>query len=248
MLSHDNLVTGMICVSDRDKRAGILSNSSDRHCSYLPMAHLYERAVLLAMLSHGCQMICCPTPDKLFEYYAFVKPTRMFMVPRILNKVYDKVMGEVDKSKVKRFLVKQALRNEKPSFLSRFIFRKVKQLFGGEVVAMLSASAPISRDVLHFFRIALDSPIHELFGQTESTGIGTSTHTIDMSSGTVGTPMCTVEIKLIDVPGTDYRSDNNQGEICIRGPSVFKGKFDFIERIYEKNVELLIVSVSRYPH
>ncbi|CAF4847737.1 unnamed protein product, partial [Rotaria sp. Silwood1] len=88
---------------------------------------------------------------------------------------------------------------------------KVRQLFGNEVSAMLSASAPISRDVLHFFRIALDIPIYELFGQTESTGVGTTTHIIDKSCGTVGTSLCTVEIKLIDVPETNYRSENNQG-------------------------------------
>ncbi|CAF2643038.1 unnamed protein product [Rotaria sp. Silwood2] len=128
-------------------------------------------------------------------------------------------MSEVDKNKLKRFLVEQALRKNKSSLLSRIIFRKVKQIFGGEVRAMLSASAPISRDVLHFFRIALDIPIYELFGQTESTGVATTTHIIDKSCGTVGTSLCTVEIKLIDVPGTNYRSENNQGEICIRGPS-----------------------------
>ncbi|CAF4644446.1 unnamed protein product [Rotaria sp. Silwood2] len=53
-------------------------------------------------------------------------------------------MSEVDKNKLKRFLVEQALLKDKSSLLSRIIFRKVKQIFGGEVTAMLSASAPIS--------------------------------------------------------------------------------------------------------
>ncbi|CAF1050773.1 unnamed protein product [Rotaria sordida] len=225
MLTHDNFMTGMKSIADREGRANMLMNSKDRHCSFLPMAHLYEQAALLLMLSHGCQIVFCPTPDKLFEYYALVKPTRIYMVPRILNKVYDKVMNEVNKNKVKRCLVEQALRKDESSFLSRIIFRKVRQLFGGKVSAMLSASAPISRDVLHFFHIAFDIPIYELFGQTESTGVGTTTHVIDKSCGTVGTSLCTVEIKLIDVPGTNYRSENNQGEICIRGPNVFKGYY-----------------------
>ena len=56
------------------------------------------------------------------------------MVPRILNKVYDTIMAEVGKSKIKRFLISQALHIEKPSLFSRFVFRKVKNLFGGEVI------------------------------------------------------------------------------------------------------------------
>jgi len=226
MLTHDNLMAGLKSTIDREQRARIFLTPSDRHCSFLPMSHLYEQAALLLVLTHGCRIICCPTPEKLLEYYALFKPTRIFMVPRILNKVHRKVMSEIDKSKLKRFLVEQALRKRESSFLSRIIFRKVKQLFGGEVSTMLSASAPISRDVLHFFRIALDIPIYEIFGQTETTGVNTATHVSDTSYGTIGTSVCAVEIKLIDVPGTNYRSDNNQGEICIRGPSVFKGKFD----------------------
>ncbi|CAF1605805.1 unnamed protein product [Rotaria magnacalcarata] len=225
MITHENFMAGMKSTIDREKRADILCNPSDRHCSFLPVAHLYEQAALLLMFINGSRIVCCPSPDKLVEYYAIVKPTRIFMVPRVLNKIYNKVMGEVDKSNVKRYLVEKALRQEKSSFFSRIIFRKVKQLFGGEVSTMLSASAPISRDVLRFFRIALDVPIYEIFGQTESTGVNVTTHVIDTSCGTVGTPVCTVEVKLVDVPGTNYRSDNGQGEICIRGPSIFKGYY-----------------------
>ncbi len=118
-------MAGMKSIVDRGKRAGILPKSSDRHCSFLPMAHLYERVVLLLILTHWYQVICCLTPDILFEYYGFVKPTRIFMVPRILNKRYDKIVGEVEKSQVKRFLVEQTVRNEESSFLSHIIFRYI---------------------------------------------------------------------------------------------------------------------------
>jgi long-subunit acyl-CoA synthetase (AMP-forming) len=91
-------MAGMKSIVDRRKRAGILSKSSDRHCSFLPMDYLYERVVLLVIPTHWYQVICCATPGILFEYYASVKPTRIFMVPRILNKAYDKIVGEVEKS------------------------------------------------------------------------------------------------------------------------------------------------------
>jgi long-chain acyl-CoA synthetase len=225
MLSHTNLLATLKGGIERRERFHIAAKTTDRHCSFLPMAHLYERTVLMASFLQGTQVAYCPIPEKLFEYYPLVKPTTACMVPRVLNKVYDTIMAEVGKSKIKRFLVSQALHNEQPTLFSRFIFRKVKNLFGGELDCMVIGSAPTTPEVLHFFRIALDIPILDGYGQTESTISGTSTHMIDTSCGTVGSPLPTVEIKLIDVPGTNYRSNNNQGEICIRGPIVFKGKF-----------------------
>lgn len=223
MLSHTNILSTIKGGEDRRRRTNIVAEPSNRHCSFLPMAHLYERLTLVSHFLHGVQVVYCPVPEKLFEYYPLVKPTNLSMVPRVLNRVYDTIMVEVNKSKIKRFLISQALHNDQPTLFSRFIFRKVKKLFGGEAIAMLTGSAPITREVLHFFRIALEIPIVEAYGQTESTAAGTSTHVIDMSCGTVGSPSASVEIKLIDVPGTNYRSNNNQGEICIRGPCVFKG-------------------------
>jgi long-chain acyl-CoA synthetase len=210
---------------DRRERANIAAKTTNRHCSFLPMAHLYERLVLLSNFLHGTQVAFCPIPEKIFEYYPLVKPTNICMVPRVLNKIYDTIMAEVGKSKIKRFLISQALHNEQPTLFTRLIFRKIRKLFGGEVFVMVTGSAPITPEVLHFFRIALDIPVIEGYGQTESTVAGTSTHLIDTSCGTVGSPVPSVEIKLIDVPGTNYRSNNNQGEICMRGPSIFKGTF-----------------------
>jgi long-chain acyl-CoA synthetase len=224
MLSHTNILSTVKGVFERRERSNAETAANPRHCSFLPMAHLYERINLMYNLLNGSQIACCPIPEKIFEYYSIVKPTTISMVPRILNKVYDTIMAEVNKSKIKRFLILQALHYEKPSLFSRFIFRKVKNLFGGEVISMVTGSAPITPEVLHFFRIALDAPIIEAYGQTESTASGTTTHIADLSCGKVGSPGPVVEIKLIDVPGTNYRSNNNQGEVCIRGPGVFKGE------------------------
>jgi long-chain acyl-CoA synthetase len=223
MLSHTNILATVKGNVDRRIRANIQADPTNRHCSFLPMAHLYERLVLFSNFIHGTQVVFCPVPEKVFEYYSFVHPTNVCMVPRVLNKVYDTIMAEVGKSKIKRFLVSQALHNEKSTIFSRFIFRKIRNLFGGDIFIMLTGSAPITPEVLHFFRIALDIPIVEGYGQTESTAAGTSTHLVDMSCGAVGTPVPSTEIKLIDVSGTNYRSNNNQGEVCIRGPCIFKG-------------------------
>jgi long-chain acyl-CoA synthetase len=224
MLSHENLLATAKGHLIRLDQANIKKPITDRHCSFLPMAHIYERFILLQGLLRGTQIVFCPAPEQLPNYLSMVKPTQAAVVPRVLNRVYDAVMSEVNKSKVKRFLVHQALR-EQSSFLSRIAFRKVKKLFGDELKAMITGAAPITPDVMHFFRIALNIPIMEGYGQTESAGAGSTTHPIDMSYGTIGSPVPTVEMKLVDVPDTNYRSEMNQGEVCIRGPTVFKGKF-----------------------
>ncbi|UJR32742.1 hypothetical protein I4U23_020201 [Adineta vaga] len=224
MLSHENLLATAKGHLIRLNQANIIKPITERHCSFLPMAHIYERFILLQGLLSGTQIVFCPLPEKLPIYLSIVKPTQASVVPRVLNKVYDAIMTEVNKSLMKRILVQQALR-EQPSFLSQIAFRKVKNLFGDELKAMITGAAPITPDVMHFFRIALDIPIMEGYGQTESAGAGTSTHPTDMSYGTIGSPVPTVEMKLVDVPGTNYRSENNQGEVCIRGPTVFKGYF-----------------------
>ncbi|CAF1510850.1 unnamed protein product [Adineta steineri] len=232
MLSHENLLATAKGHLIRLEQANIKQPELERHCSFLPMAHVYERFMLLQGLLRGTQLVFCPAPEKLQNYLSLVKPTQASVVPRVLNKVYDGVMTEVNKSTIKRFLVQQALR-EQPSFLSRIAFRKIKHLFGNEIKAMITGSAPITPDVMHFFRIALDIPIMEGYGQTESAGAGTSTHPIDMTYGTIGSPVPTVEIKLVDVPGTDYRCEYNRGEVCIRGPTIFKGYYGDEEKTRE---------------
>jgi long-chain acyl-CoA synthetase len=223
MLSHANILSSLKCIFELRRLSNFIPSSTNRHCSFLPMAHLYERLTITFSFLHGARNAYCPMPEKLLEYYSIIKPTGASMVPRVLNKVYDTIMAEVNKSKIKRFLITQALHNERPSLFSRFIFRKIKNLFGGELAIMITGSAPITPEVLHFFRIALDIPILEAYGQTESSGSATFTYPTDLSCGTVGPPVAAVDIKLIDVPGTSYRSNNNQGEICIRGATVFKG-------------------------
>src|SRR5690349_4852773 len=102
MLSHTNIVATVKVTSEYFERSNLGLDPTVRHCSSLPMAHLYERIVLARNFFHGTEVAYCPIPEKLFEYYSIVKPTHICMVPRILNKVYDMIMAEVGKSKIKR--------------------------------------------------------------------------------------------------------------------------------------------------
>lgn len=98
---------------------------------------------------------------------------------------------------------------------------------------MVSGSAPISKEVLAFLKVAFACQIHEGYGQTECGAPATLTWNGDPSSGHVGSPYPTLEVKLVDVPEMSYTSQDKdergvlmpRGEVCYKGVSAFKGYF-----------------------
>lgn len=93
---------------------------------------------------------------------------------------------------------------------------------------MITGSAPISKDVLDYLKVALCCPILEAYGLTETCGTSTAQYSYDTESGNVGGPVCCCEIKLVDVPEMKYVSTEQkvQGEICVRGYNVFLGYYN----------------------
>uniref|UniRef100_A0A8B9W0M0 Arachidonate--CoA ligase n=1 Tax=Anas zonorhyncha TaxID=75864 RepID=A0A8B9W0M0_9AVES len=161
-----------------------------------------------------------------------LKPTLFPVVPRLLNRIYDKIQSGAN-TPVKKILlnigmtlkmaeVKQGItRND--SILDRIIFKKVQETMGGRVRIMVTAAAPISPSVLTFLRAALGCQIFEAYGQTECSAGCTFSMPGDWTTGHVGPPLACNIIKLDDVEEMNYYSSNNEGEVCIKGPNVFKG-------------------------
>ena len=110
----------------------------------------------------------------------------------------------------------------------KLVFSKVKARLGGRVRVMITASAPIADNVLAFLKVAFCCPIVEAYGQTESCGASFSTKLFDNRTGHVGGPALGVECMLRDVPELNYTRDSlphPQGEVLLRGPSIFVGYF-----------------------
>jgi len=113
------------------------------------------------------------------------------------------------------------------------VFNKFRDILGGRVRTMITGSAPISKEVLNFLKIAFCCQIKEGYGQTESAAAVAITWTHDSESGTVGSPFPSTEVKLVDVPDMHYTSDDlghdghsaPRGEICYRGFNAFKGYY-----------------------
>jgi len=171
--------------------------------------------------------------DKLADDFRDFQPTLLTMVPRLLNKLYDKVRLDLRKKGIiGRILFRLAIRS-KLAFIQRgdfsqntiwdkIIFQKIRRAFGGKVTRVISTSAPLSTEVCRFSRAAFSCFFIECYGQSECI-IGCSQTINDMESGETGIPTSLNHVKLVDVPEKDYYAKDGVGEICIRSKAVFKG-------------------------
>ncbi|NXT44503.1 ACSL5 ligase, partial [Pelecanoides urinatrix] len=232
MLTHQNVVANaaafLRCTEDI-----IDCTTSDITISYLPLAHMFERVVQTVIYSCGAKVGFFQGDIKLLvDDMKTLKPTLFPVVPRLLNRVYDKIQSSA-KSPVKRCLlnfavfmkmaeIKQGIfRND--SIWDQLIFKKVQETMGGKVRIMVTGAAPISPSVLTFLRAALGCQIFEGYGQTECSAGCTFSMPGDWTTGHVGAPLACNIVKLDDVEEMNYFSSNNEGEVCIKGPNVFKG-------------------------
>lgn len=234
---------------------GFQPTPADRHLSYLPLPHIFERVVQASMLLHGSSIAFYQgDTTKLLEDIQACRPTILPVAPRVLNKIHDKIMvGMNAAGGLKKKLFYAALKAKaeglkhgqlKHGLYDALIFNKIKKALGMDCIRfMVSGSAPLSANVMVFFRAMLGICVQEGYGQTEGTASATLSHLDDISSaGHVGGPVGSAEIKLIDVSEMGYLSKDTshrgkpcrgRGEILVRGPIVFKGYYKDEEKTKE---------------
>ena len=248
-LSHINLISpgaGLI-------RVNIDLMPSDIHLSYLPLAHVLERIVCVTLTGKGASIgFYQGEVLKLKDDLAALKPTIFVSVPRLFNRFYDGMMAKVQAlTGVKRKITDWAISSKmnklqksgdpKDYIYDKLVFNKFKEAIGGNVRMMITGSAPISKDVINFLKIAFCCTFYEGYGQTETAGASCVTFTEDGEAGHVGGVLPQMELKLVDVPEMDYHStdkdENGQpmprGEICFKGHSNFLGYFKLPEKTAE---------------
>ncbi|XP_061278843.1 long-chain-fatty-acid--CoA ligase 6 isoform X5 [Bos javanicus] len=169
-------------------------------------------------------------------------PTIFPVVPRLLNRMYDKIFSQAD-TPLKRWLLEFAAKRKQAEVRSGIIrndsiwdelfFHKIQASLGGCVRMIVTGAAPASPTVLGFLRAALGCQVYEGYGQTECTAGCTFTTPGDWTSGHVGAPLPCNHIKLVDVEELNYWTSKGEGEICVRGPNVFKGYLKDPERTKE---------------
>uniref|UniRef100_A0A3Q3FL47 Long-chain-fatty-acid--CoA ligase n=1 Tax=Labrus bergylta TaxID=56723 RepID=A0A3Q3FL47_9LABR len=228
MLTHGNIVSNCSAFMKVTE-----TTTDDVMLSFLPLAHMFERVVEGVMIVQGASIGFFQGDIRLLsDDLNTLKPTVFPVVPRLLNRMYDKIFGQANTT-LKRWLLEFAYRRKaaeimkgivrRDSIWDQLIFRKVQASLGGRVRLMLTGAAPISPAVLTFLRAAVGCQFYEGYGQTECTAGCTITLPGDSTAGHVGAPLPCNSIKLVDVAEMNYLASNGEGEVCVKGPNVFKG-------------------------
>jgi len=250
LLTHENLMSAVGAMQNI-----VQTESFDRHLSYLPLPHIFERVVQAQVLLAGASIgFFRGDPKLLVEDLQACRPTMLPAAPRVLNKIYDKINTGISAAGgVKKRLFDAALAAKaeglkhgklKHGLYDRLLFNKIKRALGLDHLRfMVSGSAPLSEGVMVFFRCMLGVPVVEGYGQTEGAAGATICHPDDISSvGHVGGPIDACEIVLADVPEMGYlhtdtshlgKPCRGRGEIWVRGPNVFKGYYKDEEKTKE---------------
>ena len=231
-----------------------LKEETDIYLSFLPLAHIMETLIMAVLVSRGIRIgFYNGDAKRLLEDAQILKPTCMCGVPRIFQRIYDGAQGKLKEMspiirrlfnkalelKIKDYQEKGILTNV---FWDNIIFNKIKNLLGGRMRFMLIGSAPMDSYILNFLRCALSCEIVEGYGQTEDAAGILLTRTYDPVAGHLGGPGYSAELKLIDVPELEYKSTDvdpetkkwrPRGELCVRGPVLFKGYLSLKEKTKE---------------
>ncbi|CDQ88870.1 unnamed protein product [Oncorhynchus mykiss] len=242
MLTHGNVIANCAAFI-KITEVHCMLNLHDIHMSYLPLAHMFERVVEGVILVHGARIGYFQGDIRLLmDDLKTLQPTVFPVVPRLLNRMFDKIFGQAN-TPLKRWLLVFASRRKhaemmngivrKDSLWDKLIFQKVQNSLGGRVRLMITGAAPVSPTVLTFIRAALGCQFYEGYGQTECTAGCTMSMPGDWTAGHVGAPLPCNYVKLVDVTEMNYFAANGEGEVCVKGPNVFKGYLNDPEKTKE---------------
>ncbi|GLV37665.1 bubblegum [Carabus blaptoides fortunei] len=222
MLSHDNIIYDASCIVAQLK----FNRKSEVVISYLPLSHVAAQIVdmYLIMLIGGTIYFADKNALKgsLLNTLLEARPTRFLGVPRVWEKIYEKMIQVGDQNGIiKKFIASWAKSQGLQFHLNRIngalIFTKIKQALGFDrCLTYASAAAPISPDLKSYF-MSIDIPISESYGMSELSGAHTmgEPETFDVNS--VGKVIPGVKTKIVN-------SDAEQnGEVCMYGRHVFMG-------------------------
>uniref|UniRef100_A0A8B9N0Q9 Arachidonate--CoA ligase n=1 Tax=Accipiter nisus TaxID=211598 RepID=A0A8B9N0Q9_9AVES len=210
------------CMCKINSEKTFMPSSDDVLISFLPLAHMFERIVECVVLCHGARIGFFQGDIRLLmDDLKTLQPTVFPVVPRLLNRMFDKIFGQADTS-LKRWMLDFASKRKEAelrsgivrnnSFWDKVIFRKIQASLGGKVRLMVTGAAPVSASVLTFLRTALGCQFYEGYGQTECTAGCSLSLPGDWTAGHVGAPMPCSIIKLVDVQEMNYLAAKGEGE------------------------------------
>lgn len=226
MLSHKNIVSNVIGCWDR-----LPVDANSKALSFLPLCHVYERTVTYLYMYSGVSIYYAESIDTIGENLKEVKPQVFTAVPRLLEKVYDKIVAKGQElSGIKRAMffwaLNLGLRYElhgangwwyefQLKIANKLIFSKWREALGGNVKAVASGAAALQPRLARVFNAAR-IPVMEGYGLTETSPVVSVNceKNNGLMFGTVGRPLFNVQVKIAE-----------DGEILVKGPNVMLGYY-----------------------
>ena len=226
MLSHHNIMSNVTACTPY-----LPVSQNARALSFLPLNHIFERMVSYVYLTAGVPIYYAESMDTIGDNLREVKPTIFTTVPRLLEKVYEKIMAKgLELKGIKRALFFWAVElgkkyeinksmgawyNLQLSLANKLIFNKWREALGGNIDAVVLGSAACQVRLLKIFTAAR-IPVLEGYGLTETSPVISVNRTDeqDRMFGTVGPLISNVEVKFAD-----------DGEILCKGPNITLGYY-----------------------
>jgi long-chain acyl-CoA synthetase len=237
ILTHANIVSNILACQEL-----FPLTRNDVCMSLLPLCHIFERMLDYLCFWKGVSIAYAESLDALPLNLREVRPTIMGVVPRVLEKIHDRVMEAVrsaprPKQKLFHWALaagKQTLPHRlkgqrlpvglriKDALADSLIFSKVREQLGGRIRILVSGAAPLARDLAEFF-LAMGLPVYEGYGLTETSPVIAVNYPGHTKLGTVGPVIAGVEVQFGE---ESHAPDAGAGrEILVRGASVSPGYY-----------------------
>ncbi|MDT3767460.1 AMP-dependent synthetase/ligase [Gleimia hominis] len=236
-LKHSNFTS--LCLNGHEWMPQIAKHSKSRLLLFLPLAHVYARFLEVFQLTGEGVLGHTPDTKNLLSDLESFRPSYLLAVPRVLEKIYNSAQqtaGTGLKHTTFSWAAKTAIEysralstEEGPSRVLKtqhqladaLVYRKLRDLLGGNVDYVISGGGPLGERLGHFYR-GMGVTVLEGYGLTETTA-PLAVNTPDLSKiGTVGKPIATVNVRIAQ-----------NREILVKGPSVFSGYHNLPERTAE---------------
>lgn len=226
MLSHKNIVSNVFGLMHIPPLV-----PGDRVISYLPLCHIYERTLNLLFQYMGCSIYYAENIAKIVDNMQEVRPHAMATVPRLLEKIYDRIIMKGRKLKgIKKNLFFWAVNlglkyefygkngawyNLQLKIADRLIFKKWREVMGNNFKVVVSGGAALQPRLMRVFNAA-GVPLISGYGLSETSPVVSTTtfHPNEQKIGSVGPVLPNIKVKI----GED-------GEILVKGPTVMKGYY-----------------------
>lgn len=228
MLSHRNIVSN---VMNSKKTFPFKDNITARSLSFLPLNHIFERMVSYIYITSGISIYYAESLETIAENLKEIKPHLFCTVPRLLEKVYEKIMAKgTELTGIKRKLFDWAIElgneydnrkskgiwyNMQLAIANKLIFSKWREGLGNNIDFIITGGAACQVRLIRIFTAA-KIPIYEGYGPTENSPVISVNcqYNDGTKFGTVGIVIQGQEVKL-----------EADGEICVKGPSVMMGYY-----------------------